>query len=92
MVSILFVCMGSVCRSPMATGTLSRLLKETGLADKVRVDSAGTHTYHEGAPPDPRSQETAARRGIDLSAVQARRLRIQDLDDFDYLLAMDREN
>jgi len=92
MVNILLVCMGNVCRSPMAAGVLRRMLKETGLADKVRVESAGTHTYHEGAPPDPRSQETAARRGIDLSVVRARRLRIQDLDDFDYLLAMDREN
>lgn len=92
MVNILFVCMGSVCRSPMAAGMLSRWLEEIGLAEQVRVEFAGTHPYHEGSPPDPRSQEAAARRGIDLSAVRARRLRIQDLDDFDYLLAMDREN
>ena len=89
---ILFICMGNICRSPMAEGVFRRLLTEAGLTQAVQVDSAGTHSYHEGSEPDNRSQETARRRGLDLSAIRARRVRAKDFMDFDYLLVMDRQN
>lgn len=68
------------------------MLESGGLTEKVYVDSAGTHSYHVGAPPDPRSQATALRRDIDLRGIQARRVTVADFTDFDYVLAMDREN
>jgi len=92
MVKVLFVCMGNVCRSPMAEGVLRRMLQDRGLADKVYVDSAGTHSYHIGSAPDERSQATASRRGVDLSMIRVRRVVTEDLAVFDYVLAMDREN
>ena len=92
MVKVLFVCMGNICRSPMAEGMFRRLLKSAGLAEQVYVDSAGTHSYHIGAPPDTRSQATALRRGIDLRNLRARQVTESDLVEFDYVLAMDRDN
>jgi protein-tyrosine phosphatase len=89
---VLFVCMGNICRSPMAEGLFRHLLENAKLTDMVHVDSAGTHSYHEGAAPDERSQATALRRGIDLSTLRARRVVPEDFDHFDYLLAMDRSN
>lgn len=91
-VKILFVCMGNVCRSPTAEGVFRRMLEDAGLADRIYVDSAGTHSYHVGAPPDRRSQEAASRRGADLSRLRARRVEMGDFEEFDYLLAMDRDN
>lgn len=92
MVRVLFVCMGNICRSPMAEGVFRRMLEGTGLTDKIYVDSAGTHSYHIGAPPDPRGQATALRRGIDLRGIRARQVTVADFAEFDYVLAMDRNN
>ena len=92
MIRILMVCMGNICRSPMAEGVLRHMLENEGLSGSVWVESAGTHSYHQGCPPDRRGQETAARRGIRLDNIRARPLQKADLDAFDYILAMDRAN
>jgi protein-tyrosine phosphatase len=91
-VKILFVCTGNICRSPTAEGVFRALVAREGLADRIHVDSAGTHGYHSGEPPDPRTQEAARRRGIDLSGQRARRTRPSDFTGFDYVLAMDDTN
>ena len=91
-VRVLMVCMGNICRSPTAEGVLRHRLAARGLADLVEVDSAGTHAYHIGNPPDQRSQAHAARRGYDLSALRARRVTDADYASFYYLLAMDWDN
>lgn len=90
--SILFVCMGNICRSPTAQGVVERLLREQGLMDRVLLDSAGTHAYHLGKAPDPRTQAAASARGYDLSAQRARQVTVDDFRRFDRILAMDREN
>jgi protein-tyrosine phosphatase len=90
--SILFVCMGNICRSPTAEGVFRRRAVAAGLAEMVYVDSAGTHGYHIGEPPDARSQKFAARRGYGLSKQRARQVTAIDFARFDYLLAMDRDN
>ncbi len=87
---ILFFCMGNICRSPTAEGVMRAKLAVAGL--DVEVDSAGTHGYHVGAPPDARSQEHAARRGYDLSPLRARKLVAADFSRFDLVLAMDEDN
>ncbi|MCP4288094.1 MAG: low molecular weight phosphotyrosine protein phosphatase [Gammaproteobacteria bacterium] len=92
MVRVLFVCMGNICRSPTAHGVFQSLVDQHGLSASILVDSAGTHSYHIGSPPDPRSQATARQRGIDLSGLRARRFVSGDFVDFDYLLAMDNAN
>ena len=92
MVRVLFVCMGNICRSPVAEGVFRRMLEGAGLTEKVYVDSAGTHSYHAGAPPDGRSQATAMRRGVDLRDIRARKVTVADFAEFDYVLAMDRDN
>ena len=92
MISILFVCMGNICRSPTAQGVFSKLAREYGLDGTISVDSAGTHAYHLGHPPDIRAQEAAARRNVELSDQRARQVQYQDFQRFDYILAMDREN
>lgn len=84
--------MGNNCRSPTAEGVLHARLAAAGLAGLVEVDSAGTHDYHVGAPPDPRAQDHAARRGIDLSGLRARQVGAADFERFDLLLAMDHDN
>ena len=91
-VKVLMVCMGNICRSPMAEGVFRHLLQNAGLADKVYVESAGTHAYHTGSLPDKRSQDIAQARGVDLSAIRARKVEIDDLDIFDYVIAMDDDN
>ena len=91
-VSVLFVCMGNICRSPTAHGVFRSLLQDSGLADLIDTDSAGTHAYHVGNPPDQRAQATATGRGIDLSDLRARQVRETDFRDFDYILAMDQDN
>ncbi|MBT8441971.1 MAG: low molecular weight phosphotyrosine protein phosphatase [Gammaproteobacteria bacterium] len=90
--SVLFVCMGNICRSPTAEGVFRHVLAEAGLAGKVRVDSAGTHAYHVGEPPDRRAQAAAERRGITLADIRARRVGESDFSEFDYVIAMDRLN
>jgi protein-tyrosine phosphatase len=89
---VLMVCMGNICRSPTAEGVLRHKLHEAGLHDLVVVDSAGTHAYHVGDPPDNRSMQHARRRGYDLSALRARRVADADFERFDLILAMDWDN
>ena len=91
-VKVLFVCTGNICRSPTAEGVFKHHVKEAGLAGRVLSDSAGTHGYHVGEPPDPRTQRAASRRGYDLSALRARQVSRGDFSEFDYVLAMDETN
>ncbi len=91
-VKVLFVCMGNICRSPTGQGVLEKLIRDAGLADRVEVDSAGTHAYHTGEQPDGRATKTALRRGIDLSGQKARRVSEEDFHHYDYVLAMDSNN
>lgn len=91
-VSVLFICMGNLCRSPMAEGVLRRMLEEAGLAGKVYVQSAGTHSYRVGVMPDPRGLQAAARRGADLRGIRSRRVTVEDIAAFDYVLVMDQDN
>ncbi len=90
--AILMVCMGNICRSPTAEGVLRRLARDAGMLEQLVIDSAGTHDYHVGKQPDVRAQETARRRGYDLSGLRARQVAEQDFQEFDHILAMDREN
>lgn len=89
---VLFICMGNICRSPTAEGVFRRLVAEEGLERLVHIDSAGTHDYHIGAPPDRRAQAAAAGRGYDLSDLRGRQVARSDFSEFDYLLAMDNDN
>lgn len=92
MIRVLFACMGNICRSPTAEGVFRRLVEERGLAQQIFIDSAGTHGYHVGASPDCRAAATAAKRGYDLSRIQARKVIAEDFRKFNHILAMDREN
>ena len=89
---ILFVCMGNICRSPTAEGVFRRLVAERAPGMAIEVDSAGTHDYHVGDPPDPRSIAAASRRGVDLSHLRARMVSDEDFERFDLIIAMDRLN
>ena len=91
-VSILFVCMGNICRSPTAEGVFRHVVNEAGLEEQITADSAGTHAYHIGEPPDRRATAAAERRGVSLSDIRARRVSDSDFEDFDYVIAMDEEN
>ncbi|MBS4097404.1 MAG: low molecular weight phosphotyrosine protein phosphatase [Sulfuricella sp.] len=91
-VKVLFVCMGNICRSPTAEGVFRRLVAEAGLTDAVLIDSAGTHAYHIGKPPDRRAQAAAEKRGYQLSGLRGRQVSAEDFVEFDYILAMDEEN
>lgn len=91
-VKVLFVCMGNICRSPMAEGVFKYYVREAGFAERILCDSAGTHDYHVGEPPDLRAQRAAAKRGYDLSGLRARRVEKEDFEVYDYVLAMDRLN
>lgn len=84
--------MGNICRSPTAQGVFEHLVRQMGLHDRVHVDSAGTHGYHVGEPPDPRAQQAARSRGYDLSRQRARQVAAEDFERFDYVLVMDQEN
>lgn len=92
MTKVLFVCMGNICRSPTAEGVFRHFVRNHGLEDKVLIDSAGTHGYHTGESPDPRTQRAAAERGYDLSEIRARKVAPDDMEYFDLILAMDRGN
>ena len=92
MVKVLFVCLGNICRSPTAEGVFRQAVERAGLGTEFEIDSAGTHAYHIGEPPDSRAQEAAARRGVDLSGLRGRRASTEDIREFDYVLAMDQEN
>jgi protein-tyrosine phosphatase len=89
---VLMVCMGNICRSPMAEGVLRGKLARAGLAEAVAVDSAGTHGFHRGNPPDPRAVATAAQRGWRLDGLKSRPVLDEDFTRFDLLLAMDQDN
>ncbi|MEJ2515256.1 MAG: low molecular weight phosphotyrosine protein phosphatase [Gammaproteobacteria bacterium] len=89
---ILFVCMGNICRSPTAEGVFRKLVTDAGLQDRIHVESAGTHGYHVGAPPDRRAASAARARGFDLSGIEARRVSPDDFDQFDLIVALDSDN
>lgn len=91
-VKVLFVCMGNICRSPTAHGVFRKLVQDEGLMERIEIDSAGTHGYHVTEPPDRRAILTAARRGVDLEDLRARRAEPEDFLYYDYILAMDQEN
>jgi protein-tyrosine phosphatase len=90
--SVLFVCMGNICRSPTAHGVFRHRVRAEGFADVVAVDSAGTHNRHPNSPPDERSQLHAAKRGYDLSDLRARQIQAADFQKHDLILVMDWEN
>ena len=90
--SVLFVCMGNICRSPTAEGVFRHHAAEMGLADRLHIDSAGTHAYHVGEPPDHRARAAAERRGVSLDGIRARRVTAADFERFDYIVGMDRDN
>ncbi len=92
MTQVLFVCMGNICRSPTAEGVVRKIINNNELGGIIKVDSAGTHGYHLGEPPDPRTCEAALKRGIDLSGLRARKVVPDDFERFDLLLAMDHDN
>ncbi len=91
MTRVLFVCMGNICRSPTAEGVMRSLVREAGLEHEIEIDSAGTGDWHAGDPPDRRATEAAQRRGITLEGA-ARQVTPADFEDFDLVIALDREN
>lgn len=92
MIKVLFICMGNICRSPSAEGVFTDLVKKEGLSNQIYIDSAGTHAYHIGESPDSRSADAARKRGINLDGQRARQVKEDDFSQFDYLLAMDKDN
>jgi protein-tyrosine phosphatase len=84
--------MGNICRSPTAEGVFRYYVEQAGLKKQIIIDSAGTHSYHVGSKPDSRAQEAAGNRGFDLSRMRARKVSVKDFHEFDYVLAMDRDN
>lgn len=91
-INVLFVCMGNICRSPTADAVFRHHVKDAGLADLIHIDSAGTHAYHIGHPPDRRSQQAALKRGYSMQDLRARKVEQEDFTLFHYILAMDRYN
>lgn len=90
-ISVLFVCLGNICRSPLAEAVFREVVEEAGLGDRFRIDSAGTSGYHDGEAPDRRTTEVAARRGVTVAG-SSRRVTADDVTVFDYLIAMDADN
>jgi protein-tyrosine phosphatase len=84
--------MGNICRSPTAEGVFRHFAAEAGMISLLQIDSAGTHAYHVGEPPDRRAQAAAARRGVALDDIRARRVVVEDFERFDYVIAMDKDN
>ncbi len=84
--------MGNICRSPTAEAVFRRQVELAGLAERIAIDSAGTHDYHIGEAPDPRTRQAASRRGYDMSALRGRQVGAEDFSRFDYVLAMDENN
>ena len=91
-VRVLFVCMGNICRSPTAEAVFRHYVENAGLSEHIRIDSAGTHDYHIGEPPDARTHRAAEQRGYDMSGLRGRQVETADFERFDYVLAMDRAN
>ena len=92
MIKVLFVCMGNICRSPMAEGMFRHAIKAAGLDTQVQIDSAGTHSYHIGSPPDVRAQQASQKRGVDISGQRSRLVSDKDFAEYDYILVMDGAN
>ncbi|WP_010632059.1 low molecular weight protein-tyrosine-phosphatase [Sporolactobacillus vineae] len=92
MIRILFVCLGNICRSPMAEAVLRRKVVQSGAADRIEVDSAGTGGWHIGSLPHPGTRKVLDKAGVSWTGIHARRVTRQDFDHFDLLVAMDREN
>ncbi len=92
MTKVLFVCMGNICRSPTAQGVFRKMVVDAGIADIVQVESAGTHAYHVGEPPDARAQQAAKKRGYEIGDLRARQVTADDFRAADLILAMDWEN
>lgn len=92
MTKVLFVCMGNICRSPTAHAVMQDKVKQQGLSERISVDSAGTHAYHVNEQSDPRSRALAKSKGIDMEFIRARKVSVNDYDEFDYILAMDDDN
>ena len=90
--SVLFVCMGNICRSPTAEGVFRHFVEKEGLTSEIEIDSAGTHAYHVNEPADRRASAAAERRGYSLDSIRARRVDTSDFERFDYIVAMDRDN
>jgi len=89
---VLFVCLGNICRSPTAHGVFEKLVADAGLQNDIYIDSAGTGDWHIGRAPDERTQHAASKRGYDLSNLRARQVSRADFSEFDYVLAMDKNN
>ena len=90
-IGVLFVCLGNICRSPLAEGVFREIVNDEGLTDRFDIDSAGTSDYHVGDSPDPRTVNEAHRRGLILEHA-ARQIRPDDLEKFDYVISMDASN
>jgi protein-tyrosine phosphatase len=91
-VSVLFVCLGNICRSPSAEGVFRQVVEKAGLGEKIRIDSCGSGDWHVGKAPDARARAAAAKRGVDISHLRARQFQESDLAQFDYVLVMDQQN
>ncbi|RKD25913.1 phosphotyrosine protein phosphatase [Ammoniphilus oxalaticus] len=92
MVRVVFVCLGNICRSPLGEGVFKELLREKGLEDQFVVDSAGTADYHIGKLPDPGSRRVAVKKGFSIDDQRARQFKSTDLNEWDYVIAMDASN
>ncbi len=92
MIKVLFVCMGNICRSPTAEAVFRHQVKAAGFDQAIHIDSAGTHDYHIGDPPDERAQNAALRRGYDMQELRARQVQMRDFEVFHHILAMDEDN
>lgn len=90
-IAVLFVCLGNICRSPLAEAVFRQAVVDEGLESRFRIDSAGTSGYHDGEPPDSRTTAVAARRGVEVSGT-SRQVAEADVEAFDYLVAMDADN
>lgn len=91
-IKVLFVCLGNICRSPLAEGVFRNLVEEAGLEGHITIASAGTGRWHVGEPPDPRMRETARRHGLSIDDQRAQQIMARDLEQYDYVFAMDRSN
>lgn len=91
-ISVLFVCLGNICRSPLAEGLFRQKVEAAGLADRFRIASAGMGSYHTGEPPDDRMQQAARRHDLDISGQRAQQFAVAHFRDFDHIFVMDKSN